>query len=134
MVHEVMLSLWVRRNSLQIQSLNAYLGTAVKFAIFKSIARQKKLKKILEEKGHPDSIADIEQGLDAKFLEEYLKGVVEQLPEKTKLVFNYSRNEELSVKAIANKLDLSPKAVEYHITRSFKLIRERFKKIKAFFL
>ena len=48
--HEVMMSLWMRREELQIQSLTAYLGTAVKFAVFKSIAREKKLQNILEEK------------------------------------------------------------------------------------
>ncbi|HET7898858.1 MAG TPA: RNA polymerase sigma-70 factor, partial [Flavisolibacter sp.] len=132
-VHEVMMSLWMRRNSLQIQSLNAYLATAVKFAVFKSIAREKKLQRILEEKGEGQAFFDIEQQLDARFLEDYLKGAVEQLPEKSKLVFNYSRHEELSVKAIADQMDLSPKAVEYHITKALKMLRKRFNKIKAFF-
>jgi RNA polymerase sigma-19 factor, ECF subfamily len=132
-VHEVMVSLWLRKDHLQIQSLNAYLGVAVKFAVFKSIVREKKLQNILAEKENKEHITEIEQDLDAKFLEEYLKGVVEQLPEKARLVFNYSRNEELSVKAIAHKLDLSPKAVEYHITKALKTLRESFKKIKTFF-
>ncbi len=133
-VHEVMMSLWVRRNQLQIQSLNAYLGTAVKFAVFKSIVREKKLQNILEEKVHTESFTNIEEQLDARFLEDYLKGVVEQLPEKARIVFHYSRNEELSVKAIAKKLDLSPKAVEYHITKALKALRESFEKIKSFFV
>lgn len=132
-VHEVMMSLWMRRSSLQIQSLNAYLATAVKFAVFKNIAREKKLQKFFE-KEEREGFVDIEQALDAKFLEDYLKGAVEHLPEKSKLVFNYSRNEELTVKAIADKLDLSPKAVEYHITRALKILREHFNKIKAFFI
>lgn len=133
-VHEVMMSLWMRRNSLQIQSLNAYLATAVKFAVFKSIIREKKLQKIFDETKEREAFVDMEQALDAKFLEDYLKCAVEQLPEKSKLVFNYSRNEELSVKAIAKKMDLSPKAVEYHITKALKMLKERFNKIKAFFV
>ena len=127
-VHEVMMSLWMRKDQLQIQSLNAYVGTAVKFAVFKSIVREKKLQNILQEKETAEAVANIEQALDAKFLEEYFKGVVEQLPEKARLVFSYSRNEELSVKAIAHKLDLSPKAVEYHITKALKALRESFEK------
>lgn len=133
-VHEVMMSLWMRTDQLQIQSLNAYLGTAVKFAVFKNIVREKKFFQILEEKEPTESITTIEQGLDAKFLEEYFKGIIEQLPEKARLIFHYSRNEELSVKAIAHKLDLSPKAVEYHITKALKTLRESFKKIKSFFV
>lgn len=133
-VHEIMMSLWMRRNQLQIQSLNAYLGTAVKFAVFKSIVREKKLQHLLQEKEQAEFFTNIEQELDARFLEDYLKGVVEQLPEKSRLVFHYSRNEELSVKAIARKLDLSPKAVEYHITKALKTLRESFKKIKSVFV
>lgn len=133
-VHEVMMSLWIRKDQLQIQSLNAYLGTAVKFAVFKSIVREKKRQNILEEKEHAEPIANIEEQLDAKFFEEYLKGIVEQLPEKAKIIFHYSRNEELSVKAIAKKLDLSPKAVEYHITKALKALRESFQKIKSVFV
>ena len=126
-VHEVMMSLWMRKDQLQIQSLNAYLGTAVKFAVFKSIVREKRRHQILEEKEHTEA-------LDAKFLEAYLKGVVEQLPEKARMVFHYSRNEQLSVRAIAHKLDLSPKAVEYHITKALKNLRDSIQKIKSFFV
>jgi len=133
-VHEVMMSLWIRRAEVHIRSLNPYLGTAVKFAVFKSILRGKKIQRILDEKENTTSNTDIEQQLDAKFLEEYLKGVIEQLPEKAKLIFHYSRNEELSVKAIAGKLDLSPKAVEYHITKALKALREGLRKIKFFFI
>lgn len=133
MVHEVMMSLWTRRKSLRIRSLNAYLGTAVKFAVFKSILRERTFQKILEEKPITEPIVDIGEQLDARFLEDYLHGAVERLPEKTRLVFNY-RQEELSVKAIAHKMDLSPKAVEYHITRALKILRENLKKIKSLFV
>src|SRR5215216_4473595 len=46
-VHDVLISLWSRKNELNIQSLNAYLGAAVKFAVFKAIARDKKRRELL---------------------------------------------------------------------------------------
>lgn len=133
-VHEIMISLWSRRADLEIHSLEAYLATAVKFAVFKSIARDKKRRDILAGTVNDKFIADIEDKLDARFLQEYLHGTVEQLPEKAKLVFTYSRTEELSVAEIARKMDLSPKAVEYHMTKALRALRNKLREIKCFFI
>jgi RNA polymerase sigma-70 factor (ECF subfamily) len=45
------------------------------------------------------------------------------LPEQTRRVFEMSRYDHLSVKEIAGQLALSPKSVEYHITKSIKALR-----------
>ena len=134
-VNDVLMGLWLRRTSLEIQALPAYLGTAVKFAVFKAMARTKRRNQVLnghltteEEAAHNDT----EQHLDALFMDEWLKGVVEQLPEKARLVFVYSRHEELSIKEIAGKMDLSPKSVEYHMTKALKTIRDSIRKMSVF--
>jgi len=131
-VHEVLISLWMRKAELRIVSLNAYLATAVKFSVFKAIARDKRRKELLKENSLPETFSDIEEKLDARFLNDYLQGVVEELPEKTKLIFTYSRQHELSISQIAGKMDLSPKAVEYHITRALKTLKNSLQKIKSF--
>jgi RNA polymerase sigma-70 factor (family 1) len=133
-VHEVMMSLWLRKRELKIHSLQAYLATAVKFAIFKSIARNKRRREITEGLNFAGHLSDIEEKLDTKFLKDYMHGVIEELPEKARLVFNYSRVEELSITEIAGKMDLSPKAVEYHMTKALRALREMLKKIKSFFI
>lgn len=133
-VHDVMMSLWTRRNHLKIDTLNAYLATAVKFSVFKAIARDKKKREFLNRQNVSAGVFDIEEKLDAKFLKEYLQTTVERLPEKTKLVFSQSRSEGLTITEIAHKLDLSPKAVEYHITKALRAIRNRLQKIKYFFV
>lgn len=133
-VHEIMISLWSRKRDLRIQSLNAYLGAAVKFSVFKAIIRDKKRRELLSSQKFQEHISDIEDKLDAKFLEEYFHGSVQQLPEKAKLVFNLSRNQELSIADIAHKMDLSPKAVEYHMTKALKALKEKLQKIKSFFI
>lgn len=50
-----------------------------------------------------------------------------ELPEKTRCVFELSRNENLSHKEIAEKLGISTKAVEFHITKALKLLRMALK-------
>jgi RNA polymerase sigma-70 factor (ECF subfamily) len=133
-VHEVMISLWERKRDLKINSLQAYLATAVKFALLKSIARNKRRREIIERQNFSEQFSDIEDKLDAKFLEEYMHGAIEELPEKARLIFNYSRSEELSITEIAGKMDLSPKAVEYHMTKALRSLRATLKKIKSFFV
>lgn len=45
------------------------------------------------------------------------------LPEQTRKIFEMSRFEDKSVKEIALKMSMTPKGVEYHITRSLKIFR-----------
>ena len=56
-------------------------------------------------------------------LEEALNKGVKNLPEKTQLVFRLNRMEGRSISEIAAKLNLSEKAIKYHITRSLKELR-----------
>lgn len=56
-------------------------------------------------------------------IEEILKQTLSRLPETTRMVFLKSRFEYQTVKEIAQELGLSEKAVEYHITRSLKILR-----------
>jgi RNA polymerase sigma-70 factor (family 1) len=134
-VHDVLMGLWLRRDNLQIQSLPAYLGTAVKFSIFKAMARNKRRKELLARHSIiQETHNETEQQLDARFLEEYLQGIVEQLPEKARMVFVYSRADALSVKEIAKKMDLSSKSVEYPMTKALKTIRDFIRKMSVFVL
>ena len=133
-VHEVMISLWLRKNEITIESLNAWLGTAVKFAVFKSIAREKRRRELRAGYQSPDTESFTEDKLDARFIEDLLHKRTEQLPEKARLVFDYSRKQELTIAEIARKMDLSPKAVEYHMTKALRALRETFKKIKCLFV
>ena len=133
-VHDVMLSLWTRKSELHIQALNAYLAKAVKFAVFKAIIRGKKRKEHLSNPERSLDFSGIEEKLEAKFLDEYLQKTIDHLPGKTKLIFKYSRVEDLSISEIAQRTDLSPKAVEYHITKALRALREKLKKIKSFFI
>ena len=75
----------------------------------------------------------MEEKLDALFLKDFLNGVVDRLPEKARLVFRYSREDHLSIAEIADKMDLSPKSVEYHMTKALKMLREQIKKFNILF-
>lgn len=123
-VQDVLLSLWNRRLEIEIDRLGAWLATAVKFSVLKSLARENRRKDLLQL--HPAEDADIsfdEEIIQAKFLKEYVDGLVAGLPEQCRLVFVYSRDHQLSNKEIAETLNLSPKTVESHLTRALKTLR-----------
>ena len=132
-VGDVLIGLWHKRHELEIRSLSAYLGTAVKYAVFKVMVRHQRRQDILKEQGGVSSDDETEKKLEARFLREFLDGVVETLPEKTRLVFRYSREDQLSVAEIAGKMDLSPKSVEYHMTKALKTLKDSIRKFNNIF-
>ena len=133
-VHEVMMSLWTRRKELDIQSLSSYLATAARFAVFKAIARDKRRRDLLRQHETSEAGSDTIEKLDAVFLQELLQKKIDELPEKARLVFRYRREEELTINQIAHNMKLSPKAVEYHMTKALRALREVVKKIKLLFV
>ena len=51
-----------------------------------------------------------------------LAAAIEALPEKTRIVFLMSRMEDLTYEEIADRLSLSIKTVESHMTKALKLL------------
>lgn len=126
-VQELFVGVWSRRDKLAIQTLKAYLATAVKFSIFKQIERERRRRDIEHKEYKLNSYADDEQKLEAKFLQEYINGQVELLPEKCRLVFNYSRVEGMTIPEIAKEMNISEKTVEGHLTKGIKVIKTNLK-------
>lgn len=128
-VQEVMIGLWQSRENGQIKNLDAWLATAVKYAVFRQLAKfgSHRIESIAVQ---PEKSYD--QPFDFHFLEKILKEQIQQLPERCKLVFEYSRHHGLSNKEISNQLEISEKTVEKHITKAIHTLRRTV--TKAFFL
>lgn len=124
-VQDVFLSIWERRTSLNILSLDSYLATAAKFAIFRQIYNQRKRTELAKNNYIVDTSISEEDKIYAKFLDEYILGIVETLPEKCRLVFQYSRSMHLNNREIADKMNISEKTVESHMTKALKIIRNK---------
>lgn len=119
-VQEVMTTLWQRRQEVQINNLEAWLSAATRYSVFRQLAKYgaQTIVPITQQKE-----ASYEQPFDLGFLDRMLKDRIHSLPEKCRLVFNYSRQEGLSNKEIARHLDISEKAVEKHITKAIRNLR-----------
>ena len=135
-VQEVLTMLWIRRSDLKINNLNNYLSTAVRYNVFHEVRKNIKKKefqhslKIVHENQNQITI---EEELRFKVIEEQLQKEINKLPEKCRLVFQYSRELGMSNKDISEQLLISLKTVEAHITKSLKLLRSALKQTFSIF-
>ncbi|MDI9879560.1 RNA polymerase sigma-70 factor [Flectobacillus longus] len=129
LVHDLFESLWNRRHQLNIRMLSAYLVVSIKHLstnYIKSQITNRKFQEYLIFNEIRQSHAT-EEVVHFSELSDAVEEAMKKLPEKTCEVFRMSRFENQSVKEIAVQLNLSEKAVEYHITKSLKLLRENLK-------
>lgn len=124
-VHDLMLSLWQNRGHSHIQDLKIYLFIAARNLTNKFIKSQINLRKYREYQLLHEAFenADIQKDYSAGELSAAIEKILKKMPEKTAAIFRMSKIEEMPVKKIALKMDLTDKAVEYHITKSLKILR-----------
>jgi RNA polymerase sigma-70 factor (family 1) len=143
LVQNLFVGLWERRETLQVQDLQAYLHVALKYQVITyiraSIVREKYMRSAKLQGAAADT-ADTCRASEAEsaLLLHELSGAIEtaivRLPEKSRLIFRLSRFEHRSNKEISQSMAISEKAVEYHITQSLKLLRTHLKDFIFLFL
>lgn len=123
-VHDVMASLWMNRDKVEINLLENYLATATKYAVLNRIKKKQRefeYQKIIEQPIVGD--LHVETSLHFKAVLEVIKSEVELLPERCKLIFKYSREQFKPVKQIAKELNISPKTVENQLNKALNRLR-----------
>lgn len=129
-VQRVITKLWEQRDSYDsIENLNSYLFRSVKNHCLNTISHKK-----IEEKYQSEAwnelklmeIKAIEDNLQEE-KEQKLKKAIDELPERCQDVLKLSKFEGLKNKEIAEKLQISVKAVEANITRAFSALRKALK-------
>ncbi|MFN4146177.1 MAG: RNA polymerase sigma-70 factor [Runella sp.] len=125
-VHDLMLSLWQNRSQIDIRQLQVYLFVAARNLTNKYIRSQINLRKYREYQILHEVLENIppDQIENSDDLAQAIEHVMKQMPEKTARIFRMSKIEELPVKQIASTMQLTEKAVEYHITKSLKMLRQ----------
>lgn len=125
-IHEIMVKLWQNRQHSKIQNLGIYLFIAARNQCNKLIKSQINFRKFREYQILHEVLAsyDTENLIQHQDLVRAIEETMKKMPEKTAHIFKMSKIEELPIKTIAEQLSLSEKAVEYHITKSLKILRQ----------
>ncbi len=139
-------TLWEKKEQLQSHTnISALLLTAIKNRCLNHIehlqVKLKAEKKIndIKQKEITLRIASLEACNPDKIfcseIQNLLNRTISSLPDTSKRVFIMSRREEMSNKEIAEQLNISVKTVEFHITKSLKILKEKLRdySLAAFF-
>jgi RNA polymerase sigma-70 factor (ECF subfamily) len=129
-VQQVFLNYWQRRDTIEIRgSVKGYFYKAVLNNAITHLNKTRRLtpietipvNKFIEEPAKEDNSQ----------IREYLHKAISDLPPVCQEVFRLSRFSDLTNKEIAEEMNISLKAVEKHITKALKFLRERLKPLRA---
>ncbi|TPG67537.1 sigma-70 family RNA polymerase sigma factor [Hymenobacter nivis] len=127
LVQDLFTYLWAQRGSSQVQQLDRYLFSAMKYRIINHL-KVRKVQAAYElycrlSPAQADVDTATEDALALHDLSAALRASVQQLPAKSREIFQLSRLEHFTVPEISVRVNLSEKSVEYHLTKSLKLLR-----------
>ncbi|WP_025146548.1 RNA polymerase sigma-70 factor [Pedobacter jeongneungensis] len=135
-VQELFTWLWDNREALEIrEGLTGYLIVSMRNRLFKVYRHHKVHLRYLESiQDHIEHSAEAtDQLITNKQLLEQVEQEISSLPPKMRMIFELSRNGELSHKEIAEKLGLSPLTVRTQIRNALRILRVKLG-VKILFL
>ena len=123
-VQEVFLILWEKRSRLVIESLPAYLAAMTRYAVYRYLAKEKRMAEQQQELGRMANHQAVDKlPVDNKLILDMVKKLSCKLPEKCRLVFIYNKIDDQSLPDVAKKLKISVKTAESHLTKALRVIR-----------
>lgn len=126
LVQDLFITLWEKKEILVVtKSLGAYLFTSIKHRVLNFIAANAVKGNYLDSLSA--TIADYDNSSYERIISDDLQVFIDQrindLSPRVKEVFLLSRNENLSVKEIATKLNVSDQTVKNQLTKALKDLR-----------
>jgi len=124
---EVMLELWRRRESLEVeQTFAAYLIRSTRNRALNHIRHQRVVAREAAAAAiEPQTSRSAEEELLAVELQQAVREAIDALPEKSREVFRLSREQGLKYVEIASVLEISVKTVEKRMGQALSELRER---------
>lgn len=127
-LQEIFTHLWVKRTTFDSQNnLIGYLYVSLRNKILNVIAHQSiqtdyvtKYQQIVDE-----GTAITDHRVRLSLLKQLIEKEVGALPPKMREIFEFSRNEHLSHREIAEKMDISEKTVRNQINNALKILRSK---------
>ncbi len=126
LVQDIFLDIWNRRHSLHFSvKTSTYLAAALKYKVIDARAKRTRIQQQQQELVKHQTLADYSTENQLRFDEllQRLATLVAELPDKCQLVYKLSKEDGLSQKSIAEKLNISEKTVESHLSRAVKNLK-----------
>ena len=129
-VQDVLADLWEHRESRDIDNLQAYLNSAVKYAVYKLYKKQQSLPYFTEPLAHlhyDDNQADTP--LFQKELKAFIDNWLAQQPEKRREIFRLRYEQDLTTKEISELLDIPQKTVQNNLSMTMNGLKSAIAKM-----
>ncbi|MCQ2320476.1 MAG: RNA polymerase sigma-70 factor [Bacteroidales bacterium] len=128
-VQDFFVKLWANHENLSIHtSFNSYMMQSVRNLAITFINKERSHAEAnLSVFSEEDEVNDPSEEFQGKSLEEAYQQVLSEMPEKRREVFVLSRFDGLKYSEIAERLNLSQKTVEAHMSAAIKQLREGLK-------
>jgi RNA polymerase sigma-70 factor (family 1) len=125
LTQNLFVDLWKRREVIAVNSLSCYLFGSLKYSIINHYKSQlvKDQYQVKNHQKREPATSPADELTLLNDLSNALNHSIALLPKKTGEVFKLSRIDNCSTKEISRQLNISEKAVEYHITQSLKSLR-----------
>ena len=130
LVQSVFMKLWEMRRSVKADtSFKSFLYTIVHNDMCVLFRKRKYNQDFIREtlRMTDQASTEVEESIDYRSALEKVEKIIENLPEKQKLIFIKSRHEGKSTKEIAEEVGLSPGTVDNYISASLKFIKSKLK-------
>lgn len=129
LAQELFMMLWQKRASIRGTNLPAFLGISLRNLMIDYIRKNIREEHYLTQLRlfFPEEVFATTEAVQHNELSEAIQKALGQLPEKTREIFILNRFEHLTIKEIAERLNLSDKTIEYHLSRSTSFLRQNLR-------
>lgn len=132
LVQDVFVTLWEKRDQINPDlQFDHYLFTICYNSVRKFFRRKKMEDRVREYllKNTPESLSVTSNTVIYNELLDLVERTAEKLPPRRRAVFQLSRREGLPIKEIAERLNISARTAETHLSKALKFIREELEKV-----
>lgn len=133
---DVFINLWQKRETIDPKrSIKSYLFTSAKNRSLNYIRDNKKFRsQYLDVDLELEIPVEDKDIFSEKEKKDRIDRALDKLPQKCREVFELSRFEEMKYKDIAEKLNISIKTVEVHMSKALKILREELRDLMILLL
>ncbi|UII77200.1 sigma-70 family RNA polymerase sigma factor [Flagellimonas sp. HMM57] len=124
-LQETFISIWKNRTQINLEkSFDSYIFTIAKNYALKNLRKQIISEIRSSEVEIGDTSVPLDSIVDIGIYEEKIRSSVNNLPPRSRAVFQMKRNEGMSTNQIAQKMGIAPKTVENYMNRALTLLKK----------